>query len=115
MRRSVLIVLFRLCGTVVFVIRLRGLGGSRGKVVVDNRFVVVLSREEVWSCSFCGRLEGMVLVVLGSRLLVLVGRTTSVDATVANVCLTIEVMRPALRKLGTWDVGLKDLVGGSIV
>lgn len=83
--------------------------------MVDDRVVVVLSREEVWSCSFCGGLEGKVLVVLGSRLLVFVGRTTSVGATVANVCLTIEVMRPALRELGTWDVGLKDLVGGSIV
>lgn len=57
----------------------------------------------------------MVLVVLGSRLLGFVGRTTSVSAAVANACLTAEVVRPALRKLGTWDVGLEDLVGSSIV
>jgi hypothetical protein len=57
----------------------------------------------------------MVLVVLGSRFLVFVGGTTSVGAAVANTCLTTEVMRPALRKLGTRDVGLEDLVGGSIV
>jgi hypothetical protein len=57
----------------------------------------------------------MVLVVLGYRLLVFVGRTTSVCAAVANTCLTAEVMRPALRKLGAGDVGLEDLVCSSVV
>lgn len=57
----------------------------------------------------------MVFVALGSRLLIFVGRTTSVSAAVANTCLTAEVMGPALRKLGTRDVGLEDLVGGSII
>lgn len=57
----------------------------------------------------------MVLVVLRSRLLIFVGGTTSVSAAVANTCLTAEVVRPALRKLGARDVGLEDLVGSSIV
>ena len=115
MRRSVLVVLFRLGGTVVFVVGLGSLGGSGWEIMVKDRFVVVLPSEEVRSCSFCSRLERVVFVILGSGLLILIGRTTPMAATVADACLTTEIMGPALHKLGTWDVGLEDLVGGSIV
>jgi hypothetical protein len=115
MRRRVLIVLLRSYRSIVFVFGIGTLIGDSRKVVVDDRLVILFAREKVWSSAFCSRLERMVPVLLGSRLLVLVGRTTSVGAPVANICLTIEVMRPALRELGTWDVGLEDLVDSSIV
>jgi hypothetical protein len=115
MRRGVLVVLLWLYGSIVFVSGLVSLGGSSWKVVVDDRIVVFFAGEEVWSCSLCSRLERMVLVVLENRLLIFVGGTTSVSAAVAYTCLTAEVMRPALRKLGSREVGLEDLVGSSIV
>lgn len=115
MRRSVLIVLLRSYGSVVFVVGLGSLGSSGWEIMVEDRLVIALSREEIRSCSFCGGLEGMVFVVLGSGLLILVCRTAFMGATVANICLTTEIVGPAFRKLGAWDVGLQDLVDGSIV
>ena len=115
MRRSILIVLLRFGGSVIFVIGLRSLGGSNWEIMVEDRLVSALPREEIRSCSLCSGLEGMVLVVVGSSVLILVGRTTLMSATVANTCLTTEIVGPAFRKLGAWDVGLEDLVDGSIV
>lgn len=115
MRRGVLVVLLRLDGSVVFLVGLGSVGRSSWEIMVEDRLVIVLSREEVRSCSFCNGLEGMVFVVTGSGVLILKGRTTLVGATVANICLTTEIVGPAFRKLGAWDVGLEDLVDGSIV
>lgn len=115
MRRSILIVLLRLGGSVIFVVGIRSIGGSSGQIMVKDRLVIVLPREEIRSCSLCSGFEGMVFVVVGCGVLVLVSRTTLVGATVANTCLATEIVRPAFRKLGAWDVGLEDLVDGSIV
>lgn len=115
MRRGVLIVLLRLDGGVIFVVGLGGLGEGNWEIMVEDRLVSALPREEIRSCSLCSGLEGMVPVVVGSGVLILVGRTTLMSATVANTCLTTEIVRPAFRKLGAWDVGLEDLVDGSIV
>ena len=115
MRRGILIVLLRLDRSVVFVVGFRSLGGSSWEIMVEDRLVIILPREEIRSCSFRSGFEGMVSVDLGSGLLVLVGRTTLVGATVANICLTTEVVGPAFGKLGAWDVGLENLVDGSIV
>lgn len=115
MRRSVLIVLLRSHGSNVFVVRLGSVGRISWEIMIEDRLVIVLPGEEIRSCSFCSGLKGMVFAVLGSGLLILVRRTTFMGATVANVCLTTEVVGPAFRKLGAWDVGLEDLVDGSIV
>ena len=115
MRRSVLVVLLWLGGSVILVVGFGCLGRSGWEIMVEDRFVSALPREEIRSCSLCSGLEGMVLVVVGSSVLILVGRTTLMSATVANTCLTTEIVVPAFRKLGAWDVGLEDLVDGSIV
>ena len=57
----------------------------------------------------------MIFVVVGSGVLILVGRTTLMGAAVANTCLAAEIEGPAFRQLRAWDVGLEDLVDGSIV
>jgi hypothetical protein len=117
MGRCVLVMLFRLGGTVIVIviIGLGTLGWGSWKIMIKDRFVIFLAREEIRRCSFCSRLERVVFVVVGSRLLVFVGRTTSVSATMANAGLPAEVMRPAFRKLSAWDVGMEDLVDGSVV
>lgn len=107
--------LLRLGGSVISVVGLGSFGSSGWEVMIEDRFVVVLAREEIRSYSFCRRLEGVVFVVVRSGVLILVGRTTLVGATVANTCLATKVIGPAFRELGAWDVGLEDLVGGSIV
>ena len=102
-------------GGVVFVFGLGSLGGSSWQIMVEDRFVSALPREEIRSCSFCSGLEGMIFVFVGCGVLILVGRTTLMGATVANTCLTTEIEGPAFRQLRAWDVGLEDLVDGSIV
>lgn len=57
----------------------------------------------------------MVSVVVGCRILVLVGGATPVRATVANTGLAAEVVGPAFGELGARDVGLEDIVDGSVV
>lgn len=83
--------------------------------MVEDGLVVFLAREEVQGCRFSVRLERVVFVVVGGRLLVLVSGTSAMSATVANTCLAAEIVRPAFRKLGARDVGLEDLVDGSVV
>jgi hypothetical protein len=48
-------------------------------------------------------------------MLVLKGGTTPMSATVAYARLTAEIVGPAFGKLGAWNIGMKDLVDGSIV
>lgn len=115
MRRGVLIMLLRLGGSVIFVFGFGSLGRSGWEIMVDDRLVIDLSREEIRSRSLCSGLERMVFVLVGTGVLILVGRTTLVGATVANTCLTAEIEGPAFRQLRAWDVGLEDLVDGSIV
>ena len=107
--------LLRSHGSVVFVFELGSVGRISWEIMIEDRLVIVFPGEEIRSCSLCSGLEGMVLVVVGSSVLILVGRTAPMAATVADTCLTTEIMGPPLRKLGAWDVGLEDLVDGSIV
>lgn len=115
MRRSVLVVLLWLGGSVILVVGFGCLGRSGWEIMVEDRFVSALPREEIRGCSLCGGLEGMVFVVVRSGVLILVGRTTLMGATVANTSLTTEIEGPAFRQLRAWDVGSEDLVDGSIV
>jgi hypothetical protein len=54
---GVLVVLLRLDGRILIVVGLGSVTGCSWKVVVDDRLVVFFAGEEVWSCSFCSRLE----------------------------------------------------------
>lgn len=82
--------------------------------MVEDRVEVFLAGKEVLGV-FSASSDRFVLVVVIFGLLVFVGRSPAMRPSVADVCLATEVVRPAFGQLGAGDVGLKNLVDGSVV
>lgn len=82
--------------------------------MVEDRGEVFLAGKEVLRTLSAGS-DRFVLVVVIFSLLVFVSRSSAMRPSVADVCLAAKVVRPAFGQLGAGDVGLKNLVDGSVV